>query len=242
MESGYELTLLEITALRATPADLWERVAEQIDPRLQKMSFPGPAREEELMSRRMKQAAVVFVVVFAAAQLVRPERANPATDVKPHDSGARGNGERTGRRPGSRVPRLSLERDRVAVVHAIAPVSWLMAYGVTEGRKAVNFSEWAAYPPEQQRTLLAASCQDVSDGKMPGRLHAAASGNAALGPGRRDDLRGGAPGRSERSRRTVSRPSSASNFCRWRPTGRPQCQPRDDVDRRCWRKQWATWN
>lgn len=43
-----------------------------------------------------------------------------------------------------------------------------MAYGVTEGRKAVNFSEWAAYPPEVQRTLLSASCQDVSDGKMPG--------------------------------------------------------------------------
>lgn len=43
IESGYELTTLEITALRATPAGLWERVAEQIDPRLQKISF-----EEEL--------------------------------------------------------------------------------------------------------------------------------------------------------------------------------------------------
>ena len=39
MESGYELTPLEITALRATPVDLWERVAEVIDPRLQKVSF-----------------------------------------------------------------------------------------------------------------------------------------------------------------------------------------------------------
>jgi hypothetical protein len=39
MESGYELTALEITALRATPADVWGRVAEQIDPRLQKASF-----------------------------------------------------------------------------------------------------------------------------------------------------------------------------------------------------------
>jgi hypothetical protein len=44
-----------------------------------------------------------------------------------------------------------------------------MAYGVAEGRKAVNFSEWAAYPPEVQRMLLAASCQDASTGKMPGR-------------------------------------------------------------------------
>ena len=50
----------------------------------------------------------------------------------------------------------------------IAPASWLMAYGVREGRKAVNFSEWAAYPPEAQRTLLSASCQDASSGKMPG--------------------------------------------------------------------------
>lgn len=32
------------------------------------------------MRRRLKQAAVAFVVVLAAAQLVRPERANPATD------------------------------------------------------------------------------------------------------------------------------------------------------------------
>lgn len=31
------------------------------------------------MSRRLKQAAVLVVIVFAAAQLVRPERANPPT-------------------------------------------------------------------------------------------------------------------------------------------------------------------
>jgi hypothetical protein len=43
-----------------------------------------------------------------------------------------------------------------------------MARGVAEGRRAVNFSEWAAYPPEQQRSLLAASCRDASNGKMPG--------------------------------------------------------------------------
>ena len=43
-----------------------------------------------------------------------------------------------------------------------------MSYGVTKGRQAVNFSEWAGYPPDVRRTLLAASCQDVSAGKMPG--------------------------------------------------------------------------
>jgi hypothetical protein len=33
------------------------------------------------MGRRLKQAAVVFVVMVAAAQLIRPERASPPTDV-----------------------------------------------------------------------------------------------------------------------------------------------------------------
>ena len=32
------------------------------------------------MSRRLKQAAVILVVAFAAAQFVRPNRANPPID------------------------------------------------------------------------------------------------------------------------------------------------------------------
>jgi hypothetical protein len=115
------------------------------------------------MSRRLKQTAVVF----AAAQLVRPERANLATDASRTIQAHVG------------TTRLVAVLDRAcrdchsnATVWPwytqIAPASWLMAYGVTKGRKAVNFSEWATYPPEAQRTLLSASCQDVSDGKMPG--------------------------------------------------------------------------
>ena len=120
------------------------------------------------MSRRLKQVAVVFVVVLAAAQLIRPERANPATD-----------GSRTIQAHWGTASRLVAVLDRACSdCHSnhtvwpwythIAPVSWLMAYGVAEGRKAVNFSEWAAYPPEQQRKLLVKSCQDTSEGKMPG--------------------------------------------------------------------------
>jgi hypothetical protein len=39
MESGYDLTSLEMTALRATHAGVWAQAAEQIDPRLQKISL-----------------------------------------------------------------------------------------------------------------------------------------------------------------------------------------------------------
>jgi hypothetical protein len=120
------------------------------------------------MSKRLKQAALVLVVVVAAAQLVRPERANPPTDAS-----------RTIQAHVGTSSELAAILDRSCRdCHSngtawpwytqIAPVSWLMAYGVTKGRKAVNFSEWAAYPLDQQRAALVASCQDVSAGKMPG--------------------------------------------------------------------------
>ena len=120
------------------------------------------------MSKRLKQGCMVFVAVFAAAQLVRPERANPTTDpsrtIQAHVGTA------------SSLPAV-LQRacgdchsnDTVWPSYArIAPVSWLMAYGVSKGREAVNFSEWGGYTPDMQRLLLSASCDDVSSGKMPG--------------------------------------------------------------------------
>jgi len=41
IESGYELTAVEIAALRTMPADTWTRLAQHIDPRLQKVSLRG---------------------------------------------------------------------------------------------------------------------------------------------------------------------------------------------------------
>ena len=121
------------------------------------------------MSRRLKQAAaVVFVIVLAAAQLVRPERANPPTDAA-----------RTIQAHAGTTSELAAVLDRSCRdCHSndtvwlwytqIAPLSWLMARAVAEGRNAVNFSEWASYPPEVQRMLLAVSCEDATSGTMPG--------------------------------------------------------------------------
>lgn len=120
------------------------------------------------MSKRLKQAAVVFVAVFAAAQLVRPERANPPTDANRTIQSHMG----TTNGVAAIFDRACRDCHTNATVWPaytqVAPLSWLMAYTVTEGRKTVNFSEWAAYTPEQQQNLLAQSCQDMTDGKMPG--------------------------------------------------------------------------
>lgn len=127
------------------------------------------------MSRRLKQAAIVlvalFLAIFTAAQLVRPKHTNPTTDVSQTIQA------RVGRASGL-VPVLDRACNDCHSNETMwsrypqnAPMSWVMAYGVNQGRKAVNFSEWAAYPPEQQRALLVASCRDASEGKMPPRFY-----------------------------------------------------------------------
>src|SRR5690242_18251405 len=119
------------------------------------------------MARRLTQAAIVVILVFAAAQLVRPEQANPATDasrtIQAHMGTASG-----------LVPVLNRScrdchsNDTVWPSYTrVAPLSWLMAYAVRQGRQAVNFSEWGAYSPERRHRLLVESCEDASGGKMP---------------------------------------------------------------------------
>lgn len=119
--------------------------------------------------RKTAIAVVVLGIVFAAAQLVRPERTNPAIDVRHTIEAQVG----TTSELAAVLDRACRDCHSNATVWSsytqIAPLSWAMAYAVSEGRSVVNFSEWATYTPARQRLLLAASCKDVSTGKMPGQ-------------------------------------------------------------------------
>jgi hypothetical protein len=46
VDGGSELTIVEIAALLATRADFWERVADQVDPRLQKTCLHSLTRRD----------------------------------------------------------------------------------------------------------------------------------------------------------------------------------------------------
>jgi hypothetical protein len=120
------------------------------------------------MRRRLKQAALVFMVVFVAAQFVRPDPSNPSTDpsrtIQTHVGTASGLGAVLDRSCGD----CHSNNTVWPWYTGVAPVSWLMASGVKKGREAVNFSEWSSYSQDAQRLMLSASCQDAKAGKMPG--------------------------------------------------------------------------
>ena len=49
----------------------------------------------------------------------------------------------------------------------VAPVSWLLAYDVIEGREELNFSTWGRYDSARQRKKLAETIETLNEGEMP---------------------------------------------------------------------------
>jgi hypothetical protein len=64
----------------------------------------------------------------------------------------------------------------------VAPVSWFLIDHVTEARKHLNFSEWAAYTPKRMRKKLEEMGEEVEAGAMPLKSYLLLHGDARLSP------------------------------------------------------------
>lgn len=49
----------------------------------------------------------------------------------------------------------------------VAPVSWLVAHDVHEGRRQLNLSEWGIYSAARKSHRLQEICEQLDSGKMP---------------------------------------------------------------------------
>ncbi len=49
----------------------------------------------------------------------------------------------------------------------VAPVSWFLAYHVSEGRRELNLSEWGSYAARRRERKLKEMCEQVTRDKMP---------------------------------------------------------------------------
>ncbi|MBN1560786.1 heme-binding protein [candidate division KSB1 bacterium] len=62
----------------------------------------------------------------------------------------------------------------------VAPVSWLLATHVKEGRAHLNFSEWENYPPQRRARLAEEIWQEIEKGEMPLKAYAIIHKDAIL--------------------------------------------------------------
>lgn len=62
----------------------------------------------------------------------------------------------------------------------IAPVSWYLAYDVSEGRRELNVSQWGTYNERKKSKKMAEICKEVRNGNMPKPMYAFIHRGASL--------------------------------------------------------------
>ena len=62
----------------------------------------------------------------------------------------------------------------------VAPVSWLVARDVNDGRKHLNFSDWETYEPGRKLKKFKEIEEEVEAGEMPMEIYVALHGDAKM--------------------------------------------------------------
>lgn len=128
------------------------------------------------------RVTVAAIVAAVAAQLVPVDRTNPSVRM---EVDAPANVKRILERS---CYDCHSNRTRWPWYSRVAPVSWLVAHDVHEGREEINFSEWPMFDFEEQDHLLEQVEKQVSRGKMPLPVYLIMHSDAALSRADREVL------------------------------------------------------
>lgn len=134
------------------------------------------------MTRLLKPALLVLVVALIAAQFFRPDRT--AAPIDPSQV---------------MTASVAVPAPVDALLHRacydchsnetrwpwytqVAPVSWILAKHVRDGRDELNFSVWGSYQPRRQAHKLTEICDQVTAGSMPLRAYTVLHRDTSLSP------------------------------------------------------------
>jgi hypothetical protein len=133
-------------------------------------------------------AVSAVILVLAAIQLFQPDRTNPPLDPKmAFESVAK---------PAPKLISIINRSCRDCHTNSttwpwysqIAPVSWLVASDVKEGRAHINFSEWGRLGNEMSKLKLIQVCSEVREGAMPLWQYTLIHSRARLSQADKDEL------------------------------------------------------
>ncbi len=130
----------------------------------------------------VKYSGLGIVLLFIAIQFIQPSRINPPSNpASSFEAVAKPSPEVAGI-----VQRSCYDCHSNNTVwpwySRIAPVSWLVAGDVKDGRTHLNFSEWGFYSPEVSKTRLKEMCNEVKAGEMPLGIYTIMHSNTKLSP------------------------------------------------------------
>ena len=115
----------------------------------------------------LKWSLLVVLCLFVIAQFYRPAKTNPLIEA----SNALEAHVQVDPKVAAILDRSCADchsnKTRWPWYSHVAPVSWFVIDHVDHGRSHLNFSEWGKYDRDEQRKLLAVTCEIVREGGMP---------------------------------------------------------------------------
>ncbi len=115
----------------------------------------------------LKLAAVALAALFTAVQFVRPARTNPpVAPGRSIESHVRMTPEVAGLLERS-CDDCHSNRTDWPWYSNVAPASWFVVEHVDDGRRHLNFSDWARYDEDEAGEMLEQVCIEAKKGAMP---------------------------------------------------------------------------
>jgi hypothetical protein len=138
------------------------------------------------MKRKLKWIVAGFITVFALLQFIHPPRTNPPVI---HDLMATNS-------PPPKIAALlhtacydcHSHETRWPWYSHVAPMSWLIANDVNEGRKHLNLSEWPADQPDPAARRLESMSEEIDYHEMPPKKYTVIHADARLTDAERKEL------------------------------------------------------
>jgi hypothetical protein len=135
------------------------------------------------MASRTTTSLAALLGLFVAIQLLRPARTNPPVDPG-HTLQARAHVPAEVDAIFARACQdCHSNLTRWPWYSQVAPVSWLVASDVNEGRRHMNFSEWDPRASHHSGSLFDEICEQVRTGEMPLWFYLPLHPDARLSPG-----------------------------------------------------------
>jgi hypothetical protein len=140
----------------------------------------GMIMKNGLIRKILKGAAIALAVIFAALQFIRPARTNPPVDEARTISANAHLTPEVSAILGRSCNDCHSNQTRWPWYSNVAPVSWFVISHVNEGRREMNFSDWAEYNREDRQRYLKKICMEVKRGDMPLKSYLRLHGDALL--------------------------------------------------------------
>jgi hypothetical protein len=141
----------------------------------------------------MKRKTLIYgstalIIVAAAIQFIKPELTNPPVEPKMSFEASADLSPETVKILSRSCSDCHSNSANWPWYSHVAPVSWLVADDVKEGRQHLNLSEWGRLSKEEADVKLKEICSEVQEGEMPLWIYTLMHKEARLSPSDKNTL------------------------------------------------------